>query len=297
MMCQQTTANKTMFNQAIDHPTSKLVEEILRSRKLGRPPIGQRLSGVYREIYERVRQQLLLDVGEQLDQYNPEQISVRAWTHALRNQAFRKVLDDTQLKQLAIEAQRHIPYTELRQHALGQLVEAIQLSGRLCHPRQASFSPQFYDLLYEEAVNKTLTYVCQKIDNYDPERGDRKFMNWVNFRLERLFIDSYYEFRELNIENLPSLSELETIVQPEEPPSLFAEVREAIAEDTEDIFKQVYIRDRPDANFQAIALARFSGESWQEISAKFAIPLPTLSRFFHRCCEKFRSQLWQQLQD
>lgn len=270
---------------------TQLVEAILRSRKLARPPIGQPLAGVYREIYEHVRQQLLSDVDQQLSHYNPKQTSVRDWTRALRQQAFRTILDDALLKQLAIAAQRHPPGTELRQHALGELVEAIQLSGKLCRPHRANFSPEFYDLLYDEAVNKTLTYVCRKIDTYDPERGDKKFMNWVNFRLERVFIDCRHEFRDPNVQDLPSLMELEMIVQPPEPPSLFTRVRDGIEEDANNIFKQTHIRNRPDANFQVIALARFSGETWEEISAKYVIPLPTLSRFFQRCCEKFRPQL------
>jgi hypothetical protein len=77
-------------------------------------------------------------------------------------------------------------------------------------------------------------------------------------------------------------------VQPEEPDSLFERVREDIEEDAKNIFKQAHIRNRPDANFQAIALARFARKSWEEISAEFEIPIPTLSRFFQRSCEKFR---------
>ncbi|MEW6493445.1 MAG: hypothetical protein AB1589_13210, partial [Cyanobacteriota bacterium] len=272
---------------------TQLVDEILRSRKICRP-LGRRpLFGVYQEMYEKVRQQLLQDIGEKLNQYNPKQMSVRTWVTSLRNQAFRKILEDAQLKKLAIEAQQHSPHTELRQYALGELIEAIRLSGKLCRPHRASFSPQFYDLLYDEAVNKTLTYVCRNIDKYDPERGDKKFMNWVNFRLDRVFIETCREFRDPNIKDLPSLTDLEEIVQPEESLSLLEKVRECLEEDAENIFKKVHIRNRPDASFPAIALARFSGKSWEEISAEFGIPLPTLSCFFQRCCEKFRSNFRQ----
>lgn len=152
---------------------TQLVDEILRSRKICRQLGNQPLFGVYQKIYEQVRQQLLYDIDEQIDKYNPKQTNARVWTNDLRNQALKKILDDAQLKNLALEAQHHPPHTELRQYALGELVEAIRLSGRLCHPHRESFSPQFYELLYDEAVNKTLTYVCQKIDNYDPERGEK----------------------------------------------------------------------------------------------------------------------------
>jgi DNA-directed RNA polymerase specialized sigma24 family protein len=267
---------------------TQLVNEILRSRKVCRRFGGSSLFGVYQEIYEQVQQQLLSDIGEKINQYNPKKTPLRAWTTSLKNQAFRAILNDAQIKKLAIEAQRYPPHTELRQYALGELVEAIRLSGKLGHPHRTSFSARFYDLLYEEAVNKTLIYVCRKIDNYDPERGEKKFMNWVNFRLDRIVIETCREFKELNSSDLPTLTDLEEIVQTKELPSLFEMVRESLEEDAENIFKQAHIRNQPNANFQAIALARFSGKIWEDISEEFGIPLPTLSRFFQRCCEKFR---------
>lgn len=270
---------------------TQLVNEILRSRKIGRPPIGQPLSGVYREIYEQLQQQLLHKVGEELSHYNPTRTSVRIWVNTLRTHAFRAVLDDVQLKNLALEAQRHPPHTALRQHALGELIEAIRLSGKLSRPHRTRFSPQFYELLYEEAVNKTLIYVCRKIDNYDPERGqDKKFMTWVNFRLDRVILETSREFRDPNITELPSLTDIEEKFHSDDSPSLFDKVRESIEEDAKNLFKKTHVRNRSDANFQTIALARFSGKSWEEISAEFSIPLPTLSSFFQRCCEKFRSE-------
>ncbi|HEY9668328.1 MAG TPA: hypothetical protein V6C91_16070 [Coleofasciculaceae cyanobacterium] len=273
---------------------TQLVNEILRSRKIARPPIGQPLFGVYQEIYEQAQQQLLHKVGEELNNYNPTRTPVRTWVNTLRTHAFRTVLDDVQLKKLALEAQRHPPHTELRQHALGELIEAIRLSGKLSRPHRTRFSPQFYSLLYEEAVNKTLIYVCRKIDNYDPERGqEKKFMTWVNFRLDRVILETSREFRDPNITDLPSLTGLEERWQSDESPSLFDKVRESIEEDANNLFKQTHIRNRSDANFQAIALARFSGKSWEEISDEFKIPLPTLSSFFQRCCDKFRSQFRQ----
>lgn len=273
---------------------TQLVVEILRSRKIARPPIGQPLFGVYQEIYEQAQQQLLHKVGEELSNYNPKHIPVRTWVNTLRNHVFRIVLDDVQLKKLALEAQRHPPHTDLRQHALRELVEAIRLSGKLSHPHRTRFSSQFYNLLYEEAVNKTLIYVCRKIDKYDPERGqEKKFMTWVNFRLDRVILETSREFRDPNIMDLPSLTGLEERCKSDESPSLFDKVRESIEEDSQNLFKQTHIRNRSDANFQVIALARFSGKSWEEISDEFKIPLPTLSSFFQRCCEKFRSQFRQ----
>ena len=269
---------------------TQLVNEILRSRKIGRPPIGQPLSGVYRDIYEQLQQQLLHKVGEELNHYNPTRTPVRTWVNTLRTHAFRTVLDDGQLKNLALEAQRHPPHTELRQHALGELIEAIRLSGKLSRPHRTRFSPQFYELLYEEAVNQTLIYVCRKIDNYDPERGQvKKFMNWVNFRLDRDILDTSRKFSDPP-GKVPLPPDPFIPFPQNNSPSLFDKVRELIEEDAKNIFNRAHVRNHPEANFQVIALARFSGKSWEEISSEFRISVPTLSSFFQRCCEKFRPE-------
>jgi DNA-directed RNA polymerase specialized sigma24 family protein len=268
---------------------TQLVNKILQSRKIARSPIGQPLFGIYQEIYQQLQQELVQKVGEELTNYNSKHTPVNTWINTLKNQAYRIVLDDRQLKKLALEAQQHPPYSELRQYALGELVEAIRLSGKLGHPHRTRFSEQFYDLLYEEAVNKTLVYVCRKIDTYDPERGqEKKFMSWVNFRLDRVILETSKEFREPNIIELPSLTDLEEKLLPVESESLFEQVRKSIEIDGKNLFKQTHIRNRADANFQAIALAKFSGQTWEEISDKFGISIPTLSSFFYRCCEKFR---------
>ncbi|MBO3459593.1 hypothetical protein G7B40_033140 [Aetokthonos hydrillicola Thurmond2011] len=272
---------------------TRLVDEMLRTRKVARPLIGQPLFGIYKEIYEQVRQILLHDISEEVDKYKSTGIPLRVWVKAVLNQSFRKILDDQQLKNLAIEAQKHPPHSELRQYSLRELIEAIYRSGRLCHPHRQLCSPQLYELIYEEAVSTTLIYVCQKIDNYDPERGDKKFMNWVNFRLDKVFLDIYFKLRDPKLVELPSLSDLDKLVQPEQGFSLVENICEKIEEDPENLFKNAHIRDRPDANFQTIALARCAGKSWEEISLDFNISISTLSVFFQRCCKKFRSQLSQ----
>lgn len=272
----------------------QLVDEILRARKICRPLGNQPLFSVYQKIYEQVQQQLLCDIDEQINQYNPKRTNVRVWTNNLRNQAFREILDDVQLKHLALFAQHHPPYTELRQYALGELIEAIRLSGRLIHPHRERFSPQFYELLYDEAVNKTLTYVCQKIDYYDPERGDKKFMNWVNFRLDKILLEISQEIYQKNIITLPSFLDVEAFTQPEETAHfLYENLRDYLEKDYENIFKKAHIKNRPDANFSTIALARLSGDNWQDISKNLGIPLPTLSSFFQRCCKNFRPNFKQ----
>ena len=265
-----------------------IAERLLRSRKIGRPPKGLPLAGIYQVICDRLQNTLLQLLPSALSQYHPQRISAREWGQNLVTQASQDILEDALLKQLALEAQSHPAQTPLRQHALMQLLEGIRLSGRLARPHRTKFSPQFYDLLYEEAVNRTLTYVCRRIDTYDPERGEKqKFMNWVNFRLDRMVIECRRDVDEEMVEGIPSLDELEVPVPPNESESLVDVVRECIAKDAEQVFTKAHIRNRPDASFQAIALARFDGKSWDEISRDLSIKIPTLSSFFQRCCQKF----------
>lgn len=273
-----------------------LIERVLRSRKIGRAPKGQPLSGVYLEMCDRLRAELYGLLPQWLDQYHHQrqtsqlsmQLLARNWSYDLIHRASQSILDDAQLKRLALEAQSHSSKTAARQHALMQLVEGIRLSGRLARPHRTKFSPQFYDLLYEEAVNRTLTYVCRRIETYDPARGKKqKFMNWVNFRLDRMIIECRREFDDQQTESIPTLDTLDIAPEPDDTDSLADRIRECIATDAEQVFAKAHIRKHPNASFQAIALARFDGKSWEEISQEFAIKVPTLSSFFQRCCQKF----------
>lgn len=267
-----------------------IAEQLLRSRKIGRAPKGEPLMGIYKVISDRLRDELLAQLPHALKRYEVQRLAARDWGQILINQASRTILDDDQLKQLALDAQAHPAQTPHRQHALRQLVEGIRLSGRLAHPHRSKYSPQFYDLLYEEAVNRTLTYVCRRIETYDPARGEKqKFMNWVNFRLDRMIIECRREFGATMVDEIPCLDDLDldTVAQPEDPDSLVDEVRNCIERDAEQVFAAAHIRNRPDANFQVIALARFEGKSWDDISQELSIKIPTLSSFFQRCCQKF----------
>ena len=281
---QDETQNTERRNIAI----TLLVEQILRSRKIGCLPRGQPLVGVHQEIYEKLQQQLFHDLNQQIDNYNRETIPPRQWTATLRNYACKQILDDAQLKKLALATQQYPPNSKLRQHTLTELVEAIRLSRRLCRPHQHIFSPpNFYELLYEEAVNETLLYVCSNIDLYDPERGKKKFMNWVNFRLDRSVLECRRKFSDVNVQSFPSIHDLEKLVALDKPPSLFEMVREYIEKDPDKILQKAHIRNRKDANFQTMALARISGKGWSEISAELKIPVGTITSFFGRYCRKF----------
>lgn len=274
----------------------QIVEEILRGRTLLRPLMGKNLLDAQQKIYEQVKILLLEEIRQNISYSNSSKTTLNVWGKELLLQVWKKCLDDDLLKQLALEIQKQPPNTVLRRHLLGELIEAIRLSGKLCRPHREKFTPDFYELLYEEAVIRTFAYVCKNIDQYDPERGQsQKFMNWVNFRLDKMVIECRREFSNSRVDSLPNLADLDNFSEPAEEDSLVAETQNYIASDPRNCFKKEHIRNRPDANFQAIALARFGGKSWEEISAFFDIKVPTLSSFFQRCCVKFRPQFQKDL--
>jgi hypothetical protein len=270
---------------------TKLVEVILRSRKICRY-VSQPLAGVYLEIYQLLQQQLSSEIEQSLTENNPPKKSVREWANEMRRNVFIEVLNDTQLKKLALEAQQHPHNSKLRQQALTELVNAIVLSSRLCHPHRWITPHDFYELIYEEAVNQTLVYVCQKLDNYDPQRGrEQRFTNWVNFRLDKIMLECYNKFKQRVTPELLTLADLDSIVQVEETQTSRSELlRQCLEDDTNNIFKNEYIRNCPKANFRDIALATFSGKSWEEISQEMDVKISTLSSFFQRSCKKFAPQ-------
>jgi DNA-directed RNA polymerase specialized sigma24 family protein len=270
-----------------------LTDEILRSRRICRSLSGRSLSGIFQEIYQAVRQQLLSQLEAQIDRDRSPSLALREWVSHLRDLAFRSVLSDDQLLAIALSAQR-APTPEQRQYALRELVEAIRLSDRLCRPHRSKFHPQFYELLYEEAVNQTLVYICQNIDKYDPTRSS-KFMTWVNFRLDKLVIESRWEFSPIQTQEIPSLEDLENPINDDFTKDLTIEFEELIQADDHRLFQKEHIRDRPDANFRAIALATLQGKTWEELSQELDIKVSTLSSFFRRCCQKFSQKFKEEI--
>ena len=262
----------------------ELVKQILRLRRVCRLCRGQPLCGVYQSLYQSLQEQLEQNLRRKLPDYKPTQTNITDWIQELFQQTYRQTLNDEQLKQLALAAQQQPANTPMRSYALGELVEGITLSDRLCHPYKqwASQSPQFYELLYQEAVNRTFIYVCQKIDTYDPHRGKmQKFMNWVNFRLDKLMIECRQEFKNFSLDDVN--------IEVPQRRSAWEKFQELIVSYPEGMLTKEHIKNHPEANFQAIAEARFAGISWQELSTKWDIPVPTLSSFFQRCVHKFRS--------
>ena len=201
---------------------------------------------------------------------------------------------DEQLKDLVLVAQQHPHGTLERRIALTQVVNAIWQSGRLCHPYKSQFQGVYEDI-YDEAVQSLFFYICQNdnIRKYDSERAS--VMAWANMLLERRFFPEAIpkiigkktetHLKQFDLENIKS----------SEPLSLVEQVRQCIEDDPEGLFRNEHIKTHPEANFQAIAIRRYSGFSWKEISSEWDIELKSLNSFYQRCLKRFAPKIKEYL--
>ncbi|MDP8966808.1 MAG: sigma-70 family RNA polymerase sigma factor [Cyanobacteriota bacterium] len=202
---------------------------------------------------------------------------------------------DERLQQLAIEAKQQPPLSPQRQLLLNRLVNKILQSDRLSHPQRGSWPSSLYEDLYNEAMQKTLLEICQKIDNYNPAHP---VMAWVNYLLGMRFRDVVRRYLNQGITNVPqstlnerviSLSELEySLISEEQTMSDSQLLGRFLEDDPENLLKNEHIRGHPQASFQYIAIARFVEEkTWEEISTELNdISIQTLYSFFNRQLRK-----------
>lgn len=84
----------------------KLLNGILQSGRLCRPQRGQ-FSGVYEDIYDEARQELLLYICQNIDKYDPERGGVMAWVNVLLERRFfkeaiPKILDNPGIQKMTL---------------------------------------------------------------------------------------------------------------------------------------------------------------------------------------------------
>lgn len=230
-------------------------------------------------------------------------------------------MNEQQLQELALQAQQQSLGTTTRRIALSKLIDAIYRSQKLVRPYKDQFQG-VYEYIYQEAVQDLFLYICTNIDKYNPERG--KFITWINMLLSRRFFNEAIpkvigntneinleksilenlEIENLEIENLRN-ENLETEnIKNQTPANLefdigesknnyisdYQKIRRYIEIDPKGIFRTTHIKKYPQVNFREIAIKRWSGIPWKDISDEFSIPIPTLSNFYQRNLEKFRSE-------
>jgi len=156
-----------------------LTEAVLRLRLICRSARPrQPLTEPYQTVLMQLRQQLSQSILAAWE--HPQSLgrpSPTHWASAMLQHAYEQVLDEPRLKSLAVAAQQSPAKTHDRQYALGELLKALQCSGKVwLQPNRSRLSEA-----QEEGFANTLLYVCQHLDRYDPDRGE--FLAWVRFRL------------------------------------------------------------------------------------------------------------------
>jgi hypothetical protein len=176
----------------------------------------------------------------------------------------------------------------------------MQRSSKLSRPRRGQFQ-MLYEEIYGEALQRLFSFVCERIDAYNPQRGE--VLQWVNFLLnQRFFIEASRDalptvykgmdaraVKRLTLEHLDQSNPYE--LNPQLVPLLSQEVKTCLEEDPEGLFQQASIAGHPAASFQCLALKRLEGYSWQELSVELDIAIPTLSSFYQRCLTRFAPKL------
>lgn len=194
---------------------------------------------------------------------------------------------DNRLKELALIAQNYLPQSASRRAALTRLHATIINSKKLWYPPKDRFN----QYLYDEAKQELWCYVCQFIEKYDPEKGT--VIAWVNTLLDRRF------YSKAEIEHFKTASAqnscIEANQQEENKPSLLEEVWDYIELDPENIFKQEYVENHPEANFQALTRYRRCKIMWKDISHQMRIKTSTLINFYQRSIKKFAPKIKQYL--
>ncbi len=176
-----------------------------------------------------------------------------------------------------------------RQQLLNRFVNEILRSSRLGHPQRSAYPPNLYTDLYNEALQKTLIEICQKIDQY---KSEHPVMAWVNFRLNYQFIEVVKDYQKQGMTQMPKaesrfpvrLPSLEDL--PLSAPAIEdadTQIQQFLRQDPEGRFQKLRLRERPDVTFQALAIAKFiEGKSWPEIAKSLDVPVQTLCSFFNR---------------
>ena len=283
------------------------IDAILRSHKVYRD-IRSKIPDIHEEVYEDVRQQLLQEVSER-DIINGSSISGKySLEHLFKHSVYIRI------DKLAVKAKNitNVPiYHPRKQRALTQLFNAMLLCDRLKRPQREKVDSQTYEDILSESMGELWRFLCQKIDNFDEARIDRNletsnFLIWINSSMKFILKRSYFKNidnqsqkigQQYQIINIDSTENQEVIPAKSPDVPFSEEIKELIIEDPEQVFQTTCIREKPQANFKAIALLSLEGQSMKVISDKLGVPQQSLYTFYNRCIQKFVPTFQKHLQN
>jgi hypothetical protein len=68
----------------------------------------------------------------------------------------------------------------------------------------------------------------------------------------------------------------------------FERVVDLLEADPDNLFKTTLIEERPEANFQILALKRLQGDSWDKLAVEFRVAGGALQVFYRNCLQEFK---------
>lgn len=193
------------------------------------------------------------------------------------------------LNRLAVEACQHPIKSRQRQLALTKIIQMLQQPGIL---KQSAGITQEQ---YLEARHNLSIYICEKIDNFDPQKGS--FLRWAQSNFKWRKRDVMWGAHQPNFDSLESLCDhdrnWEEILGDRRfavtGDSLVDGFRKLIKDDPDHKFREAHIRNKPDVTFQIIVILKdIDGLTLKDISQKFDVPIPTLSSFYQRRIAEFK---------
>lgn len=216
---------------------------------------------------------------------------------SVRHPAAKSTPDwQTQVQDFVLQARKYPCGSRQRNYYLTQII-------RLVGPRLWKFHTPYY----ADALQQTWIYFVKHVcTTYDPSRAS--VVTWLNSHLRFRHQDLVQAAQKSQNREMSLDAELRdpygTTIGVFDIPtreygslSLLEEIIHAVQTDADGALQRSHIKDHPDANCQALILLRLPPETpWKEISARFGIPIPTLSGFYQRHCIPYLHQLAQQLQ-
>ena len=201
---------------------------------------------------------------------------------------------EQQLHELALVAKAASPSSRQRQQSLSKICRLLDEGGVL--KRRPGIHPQ----IFSEVKVDILAYACEKIDNFDPEKG--RFLGWINSHFWWRQRDAQKKFNQPSHKSLDDpatfgrsaetgiwqdLNLLSVFSLDHHPDFTSTQLRDLLEEDPDEKFCNAHVRDRPDVTFKSLALRGIYGEPYREMAQKTGISISTLSSFYQRKLAEF----------
>ncbi|MDJ0619750.1 MAG: helix-turn-helix domain-containing protein [Calothrix sp. MO_192.B10] len=289
------------------------VDETIHSHKLYRY-IKKFIPDIHQEIYSQVREKISRRLeGEYIYNIPSTLVRVMPIDQLLKQALYQRIdLLAIKTKKIAIALvpeKLYPPRNKEYLSACQQLFYAVLFSGRLKHPGKNYRYSHVYPDIIDEYEIEIWQFICKKVQDFDFNKqynmrilGISYFMIWLNscadFLLKKAYVKCHIEEDErIYLEDCNSidLNNHQDIQSKNTEIALFNRVIYLIFNDQTGCFKNTYIRNQPQANFRAIALLLFNGNSMKNIADKLGVPLQTLYTFYHRWINRYRSTILENI--